>query len=153
MTKVPSADRVEGMIRVKLGPMVANFRGVARIERDTENKSGRIVGTGNDQRSHSSTQGEIRYRLLPVEQGAATRVEFSIGYSLRGMLAQVAREGLVQKLAARLIADFAANLDRQVSGIGGYGTRNEEKSLDGVAIALDLLRIRVWDSIRKIWHR
>jgi len=50
------------------------------------------LGIGSDRRSRSSTQGEIRYRLVPTEQGAATRVELSIGYSLRGMLAQIARE-------------------------------------------------------------
>ncbi len=108
LTGVPTPERVEGAIRVKLGPISADFRGAARIERDLENLSGRIVGMGSDQRSRSSTQGEIRYRLVPTEQGAATRVELSIGYSLKGMLAQIARDGLVRDLAARLTADFRA---------------------------------------------
>ena len=100
LTGVPTPERVEGVIRVRLGPISAEFRGAARIERDLEKLSGRIVGMGSDQRSRSSTQGEIRYHLVPTEQGAATRVELSIGYSLRGMLAQIARDGLVRDLAA-----------------------------------------------------
>lgn len=142
LTGVPTPDRVEGTIRVKLGPVSANFSGAARIERDRDNLSGRIVGMGSDQRSRSSTQGEIRYRLIPVEQGAATRVELSIGYSLRGMLAQIAREGLVRDLAARLTADFARNLDRHLSGDRSNAPAGEAQSLNGLSLLVDLLRSR-----------
>jgi aerobic carbon-monoxide dehydrogenase small subunit len=152
LTGVPTPDRVEGMIRVKLGPVSANFHGAARIERDRDNLSGRIVGMGSDQRSRSSTQGEIRYQLIPVEQGAATRVELSIGYSLRGMLAQIAREGLVRDLAARLTADFARNLDRHLSGVTPEGPA-EPQSLNGVSLLIDLLRTRARKALHRILGR
>jgi aerobic carbon-monoxide dehydrogenase small subunit len=149
LTGVPTRERVEGLIRVKLGPISASFRGAARIERDAKTLSGRIVGTGNDQRSRSSTLGEIRYQLVPIEQGAATRVELSIGYSLRGMLAQIAREGLVRDLASRLTADFARNLEQELSGVRPDGP---ERSLDlnGVSLLIDLLRSRLHKAIRRI---
>ena len=149
LTGVPTRERVEGLIRVKLGPISASFRGAARIERDPKTLSGRIVGTGNDQRSRSSTLGEIRYQLVPIEQGAATRVELSIGYSLRGMLAQIAREGLVRDLASRLTADFARNLEQELSGVRPDGP---ERSLDlnGVSLLIDLLRSRLHKAIRRI---
>jgi aerobic carbon-monoxide dehydrogenase small subunit len=132
---------------------VANFHGAARIERDSEKESGRIVGIGNDQRSRSSTQGEIRYRLVPLEQGAATRVELSIGYSLRGLLAQVAREGLVRDFASRLIAEFARNLERRLLGAQDNIPTQSSKSLDATGLMFNLLRARVWRIIRKTWHR
>jgi carbon-monoxide dehydrogenase small subunit len=150
LTGVPTPERVQGLIRVKLGPISANFHGAARIERDREKLSGRIVGTGNDQRSRSSTQGEIRYRLVPTEQGTATRVELSIGYSLRGMLAQIAREGLVRDLAARLTADFARNLDRHLSGAEVDQAVGGSRNLNGASLLLDLLRRGAWKVIRKI---
>ena len=153
LTGVPTPERAEGMIQVKLGPISANFRGAARIERDLENWSGRIVGTGSDQRSRSSTQGEIRYRLVPTEQGAATRVELSIGYSLRGMLAQIAREGLVRDLAARLTADFARNLDLHLSGVGSDGSAKRSQSLNGVLLLIDVLRTRTRKLLRRVWSR
>ncbi|TQF42740.1 carbon monoxide dehydrogenase [Bradyrhizobium sp. UNPF46] len=112
----PTPERVEGAIRVRLGPIAASFEGAARVERDPATFSGRIIGIGTDQRSRSATQGEIRYRLLPLEGGAATAVELSIGYTLSGMLAQVGRPGLVRDLAKRLVAEFAGNLDRHLSG-------------------------------------
>jgi carbon-monoxide dehydrogenase small subunit len=153
LTAEPTPERVEGTIRVKLGPISADFRGAARIERDFENLSGRIVGIGRDQRSRSSTQGEIRYHLVAVEQGAATRVELSIGYSLKGMLAQIARDGLVRDLAARLTADFARNLDRHLSGHRPSGARAGQEDLDGVSLLTGLLRQRVMKAIRRLLGR
>ena len=149
LTGAPTPDRIEGMIRVRLGPISANFRGAARIERDLENLSGRIVGTGGDQRSRSSTQGEIHYRLVAVEQGTATRVELSIGYSLRGMLAQIAREGLVRDLAARLTADFARNLERQLSGVQPAAAQ----TLNAVSFLIGLLRTRARKALRHVLGR
>jgi aerobic carbon-monoxide dehydrogenase small subunit len=148
---VPAADRIEGAIRVKLGPISANFRGVARIERDRDNLSGRIVGMGSDQRSRSNTQGEIRYRLVPIDRG--TRVELSIGYSLTGLLAQLARDGLVRDLAGRLTADFARNLDRHLSGIGPDGPAagsHDLQDLNVVSLLIDLVRARARKAFRRL---
>jgi carbon-monoxide dehydrogenase small subunit len=141
LTAPPSPQRVEGAIRIRIGPIAATFVGSARLERSPADLSGRIVGIGNDRRSRSSTQGEIRYRLVPIEQGAATRVDLSIGYTLTGMLAQVGRPGLVRDLAARLIAEFAGNLDRRLSGTSPDAAVAAD--LNGVSLVLGLLRARV----------
>lgn len=138
LTAPPNPDRVEGAIRVRIGPIAATFLGAARVERSEADISGRIVGIGNDRRSRSSTQGEIRYRLVPVGQG--TRVDLSIGYTLTGMLAQVGRPGLVRDLAARLIAEFAGNLDRRLSGASPPDTA--PAALNGTALVFGLLRAR-----------
>jgi carbon-monoxide dehydrogenase small subunit len=153
LTGDPAPERVEGAIRVKLGPISADFRGAARIERNLENLSGRIVGMGIDKRSRSSTQGEIRYRLLPAEQGTATRVELSIGYSLKGILAQIARDGLVRDLATRLTADFALNLGRHLAGDRLSGTTQAPQELNAVSLLIGLLRARVHKSVRRLLGR
>ena len=153
LTGHQTPEYVEGVIRVKLGPISAGFRGAARIERDPNTMSGRVVGTGNDQRSRSSAQGEIRYRLVPIDEGIGTRVELSIGYSLQGMLAQIAREGLVRGLAARLTIEFARNLDLQLSGNVGNGPTRQAKSIDGVALVFDQLRMLVREFLRRAWNR
>jgi aerobic carbon-monoxide dehydrogenase small subunit len=111
----PTAERVEGAIRVKIGPVAATFHGAARVERNPAEMSGRIVGVGTDERSRSSTRGEVRYRLVLLE-GGNTRVDLSLGYALTGILAQIGRPALVRDLAGRLTADFASNLDRLLSG-------------------------------------
>jgi carbon-monoxide dehydrogenase small subunit len=139
LTAPPRPERVEGLIRVRLGPIAAAFEGAARVARDPATLSGRIVGIGTDQRSHSATQGEIRYRLVPLEGGAATAVELSIGYTLTGMLAQFGRPGLVRDLARRLIAEFAGNLDRHMSGV----PLGQAAELSFWSIVSDVLRARL----------
>jgi aerobic carbon-monoxide dehydrogenase small subunit len=140
LTAPPAPERIEGTIRVKLGPIAATFAGAARVERSETDLSGRIIGIGSDRRSRSSTHGEIRYRLSPLEQGRGTRVDLSVGYRLTGMLAQVGRPGLVRDLAARLIAEFAGSLDRRMSGASpGDAVATE---LSGASLILGLLRAR-----------
>jgi carbon-monoxide dehydrogenase small subunit len=152
LTGTPLPERVEGAIRVKIGPISANFNGAARVESDAAKLSGRILGIGVDQRSRSQTQGEIRYRLLPLQDGAATRVELSIGYSLTGMLAQVGRSGLVRDLAARLIAEFAGNLDRRMSH-GADTTAAPAAELNGISLVFGLLRDRATRALRRVLGR
>jgi carbon-monoxide dehydrogenase small subunit len=102
-------------MRVKVGPIAAEFHGLAEIDRDPQTRSGTIRGSGQDQRSSSATQGVIRYRLLPVDQ-QSTRVELNVGYRLTGMLAQFSRTDLVQDIASRLIAMFVQNLEARMTG-------------------------------------
>jgi carbon-monoxide dehydrogenase small subunit len=152
LTGAPTPERAEGVITVRLGPIAAHFQGAARIERDLAGLSGRITGIGRDQRSRSATQGEIRYQLVAVDHGAATRVDLSIGYSLTGVLAQIARPGLVRDLAARLTADFARNLERRLAGVAPDGPAATAKSLNGAALLIDLLRARARDFFRRIFR-
>lgn len=142
LTNAADPSRIEGEIRVQVGPIAAQFAGIARIERAADGMSGRIIGTGNDRRSRSSTQGEIRYRLLPLADGGATRIELTIGYTLTGLLAQVGRSGLVRDLARRLIDQFAANLERKLSG-QSVGPAEATRHLNGLALLLDLIRARL----------
>jgi len=139
LTQPPAPDRTEGVITVRLGPIAAHFQGAARIAADPAQLSGRITGIGSDQRSRSRTQGEIRYQLVPLDQGAATRVDLSIGYSLTGMLAQIARPGLVQDLAARLTEQFARNLERRLAGAA---PEVSAQGMNGLALLAGLLRER-----------
>jgi carbon-monoxide dehydrogenase small subunit len=113
--KEAASDRAVGQIRVKLGPISAEFRGVAQIERDERTHSGRIQGAGTDARSNSATRGDLRYKLIALDEGS-TRVEVTIAYRLTGMLAQFGRAGLVEDLAARLTAAFAQNVEARLSG-------------------------------------
>ena len=112
----PAPDRVEGGIRVKLGPIAPVFRGVALVERSHEKLEGRILGTGADARERSTVQGEIRYRIVSGEKPGTARVELAIGYAVKGALAQFARPVLVRNLAGRMIAEFSLNLEARLTG-------------------------------------
>lgn len=115
LTALPASDRVEGEMRVRIGPISAAFRGSALMERDAATRSGRILGGGIDARGRSTARGEIRYRVVTAQGGTAS-VELEVGYTLTGVLGQFGRPGLVRDLANRLTADFVRNLELQLSG-------------------------------------
>ena len=148
LTATPKPERVEGAIRVRLGPIAANFVGAGRVDRDPLTLSGRIVGAGADQGSRSSTHAEIRYRLIPIEDGASTQVELTVGYSLKGPLAQIGRPGLVRDVAARIVADFARNLDNRLSG-APTATLQAASPINGFSLFVSLLMTRLTRLIRR----
>ncbi|MGL3109078.1 xanthine dehydrogenase family Fe-S subunit [Bradyrhizobium sp. BR 1432] len=143
-------EHVNGAFRVKIGPITASFNGSARIERDIESRSGRIVGVGADQRSRSSTQGEIRYRVVSLDDAAKTRVELTIGYSLKGMLAQVGRPGLVRDLASRLISEFAGNVNRHLAGAPAAADPRMASSLNAFSLILGLVSSQAKRLLRRL---
>ena len=105
-------------MRVKVGPISAEFNGVAQITRDEAAHRGAIVGSGRDTRSNSATRGMVAYSVKADEGGAGSRVDVDVGYTLTGMLAQFGRSGLVQDIASRLTAAFARNLEARLSAAG-----------------------------------
>ncbi|WP_336489432.1 xanthine dehydrogenase family Fe-S subunit [Methylobacterium nigriterrae] len=148
----PAPDRVEGGLKVRIGPIAAVFRGRARIERDEASRSGRIHGAGNDAGGRSTTEGEIRYRVLPGEAPGTARVELGVGYTLKGPLAQFGRPGLVQDLAGRLAAEFARALEARLSGEAAPASA---AGLDPLRLLLGVLRARwtAWRTARRKTRR
>jgi carbon-monoxide dehydrogenase small subunit len=111
----PKDGQVAGRIRVKVGPIVAEFHGLAEIARDEAARTGEIVGSGNDVGGNSQTTGAVRYSVLPGPTAGTTKVDLAIGYTLTGVLAQFSRGALVQDVASRLTAAFASNLESRLS--------------------------------------
>jgi carbon-monoxide dehydrogenase small subunit len=106
---------VNGQMRVRVGPISAEFSGVAHISRDDAMRRGTILGSGRDTRSNSATRGIIAYSIKSDERGAGSRVDVDLGYTLTGMLAQFSRSSLIHDLASRLTAAFAQNLEARLS--------------------------------------
>jgi len=139
LTAPVRSGRVEGAIRVKMGPIVATFQGMARVERNPSDKSGRIIGIGADARNRSSTQGEVRYRVKPLD-ASRTQVDLSIGYTLKGTLAQFGRPALIRGLAGTMIAEFANNLDRRLSSAPSVAESAPPADLNALSLLLRTVR-------------
>ncbi|WP_257165833.1 2Fe-2S iron-sulfur cluster-binding protein [Bradyrhizobium sp. SRS-191] len=148
ITDMPAPDCIEGEIRVAIGPLAAAFRGSARIDRDETNLSGRLIGTGRDQKSRTSTSGQISWRMVPIDDGRKTRVLLTIGYSLSGPLAQIARDGLVRDLASRITTTFAQNCDSYLSGATNQAARDQPQRLNAVGLLLDVALSRLGALVR-----
>jgi carbon-monoxide dehydrogenase small subunit len=145
---------VNGKMRVKVGPISAEFSGVAQITRDEAAHRGAIVGSGRDTRSNSATRGIVAYSVKPNEGGAGTRVDVDVGYTLTGMLAQFGRSGLVQDIASRLTAAFARNLEARLSAGDDAGrSPPSAPELNAGSLITTVLLGRVKDFIRGIFGR
>ena len=145
---------VNGKMRVKVGPISAEFSGVAQITRDEAAHRGAIVGSGRDTRSNSATRGIVAYSVKPDEGGAGTRVDVDVGYTLTGMLAQFGRSGLVQDIASRLTAAFARNLEARLSAGDDAGrSPPSAPELNAGSLITTVLLGRVKDFIRRIFGR
>jgi carbon-monoxide dehydrogenase small subunit len=142
----PDGSRVDGQIRVKVGPIAAEFQGVADVARDDATLSGTIIGSGRDRRSNSATRGVIRYALRPGEGASETHVDVDVGYTLTGMLAQFGRSGLVQDVANRLTAAFVRNLEARLahgsSGDAAAPAKAEELNALSLITAVVVARMK-----------
>jgi aerobic carbon-monoxide dehydrogenase small subunit len=115
LTHPPAGDLVNGKMSVKLGPIIANFAGQARVVRDETRRHGTIMGAGKDQLGGSRAAGEIEYALEPAEDGG-TRIALTIRALMTGPLAQFGRSGIVNDLVGRITETFAHNLEVRLSG-------------------------------------
>jgi len=145
---------VNGRMKVRVGPISAEFRGVARISRDEAARRGAIVGSGRDARSNSATRGVIAYSVHPAEPGSGSRVDVDVGYALTGMLAQFSRAGLVQDLASRLTTAFAQNLEARLSvGNGAAAPPFVARELNAGSLIATALLGRLRDFFGRIFGR
>ncbi len=142
------AHSAKGRLRVKLGPMAASFAGTATVQRDDSAMIGTAKGAGTDSGSRSRTRGELSYRLTPEAGGQQTRVAVTVQYDLQGPLAQFSRSNLARDFAARVVAEFAANLNRAL-GSGDAHAHQPPRQLN----ALSLVWSVIWERLRRLVDR
>lgn len=106
-------DEYRGSVRVKLGPMSVEYRGVARFaERDENSRRVVIEARGRETRGAGMANATVVTALNPSERGSAVSVEVDLAISGRpaqlgaGVINDVAQR-LVQEFSARLAADLA----------------------------------------------
>lgn len=107
----PSSEEgvYQGTMRVKVGPMIVNYRGTARLVRadDTEHVAD-IAVQANDTKGQGTASATIRNRLEPTDAG--TRVIAETDLSITGRQAQFGR-GIMQDVAGRMLTDFAKRFE------------------------------------------
>jgi aerobic carbon-monoxide dehydrogenase small subunit len=148
LTAPPAGDQIEGRMRVKLGPITANFAGRARIERDDARRRGVIKGAGRDRAGGSRAVGEAEYTVEATDQGAS-RVALTIRALLLGPLAQFGRSAIVEDVVVRITETFARNLERRLSGSFFDSDATARVPLEAGA----LIRQAVWVRIRSLFAR
>lgn len=151
----PTETHVEPKLRIKVGPIVADFEGAADVERDPANYVGTIFGSARDTKSASATRGEIRYTLVEAktDEGApATRVDVQVGFALTGPLAQFSRSSIVLDIAKRMTDAFAANLRARLSHTGDTAPPPMPAAeLNAGALVFSVIRDRIVGFFRRVF--
>lgn len=107
-------QRLQGRMRVALGPIKVAFAGQGEASADPATRSGRVAGQGRDGGTGSGASGSVAWRVAPHEAGSAVTVELT--WRLSGALAGFSRGGLVRDLVGRMAREFGANLARELAG-------------------------------------
>src|SRR5918999_3477327 len=106
----------DGTMKVKIGPITANYKGTVRFEEtDEENRRAVLNATGRDARGQGTASATIVSTLQ--EEGDNTRVKVETDMRLTGRAAQFGR-GIAQDVATKMLTQFAECLEREISGGG-----------------------------------
>ena len=109
-------DEYQGTMKVKIGPITANYKGTVKVEEaDEENHRAVLQATGRDARGQGTASATIVSTLQ--EEGDETRVKVETDMKLTGRAAQFGR-GIAQDVATKMLTQFAECLERELSGGG-----------------------------------
>jgi carbon monoxide dehydrogenase subunit G len=113
-----------GSMKVKLGPITTTYRGTARLEDvDDDTHTAAIAVEAKEERAHGSAAAVITNQLFPEDGG--TRVVADTEVTISGRPAQFGR-GIFEDVAASLLTDFAARLERELAGDATAPARETE---------------------------
>ena len=105
-------DEFRGIVKVKVGPITAQYKGVARIaESDDANHRAVIRAEGRDTRGQGNASATATAVLQP--DGDGTRVSIDSDVTITGKVAQFGR-GVIADVSAKLLDQFVACLEREV---------------------------------------
>jgi carbon monoxide dehydrogenase subunit G len=118
---LPGAELIEisdnefrGLVTLKLGPITANYKGVARFD-SLDRDAGKLVihAEGRDRHGQGTAKARVYATLQPEGEGA-TRVDMVNEIDITGKAAQFGR-GVLTDVSKAMMAQFAANLRAEVT--------------------------------------
>jgi carbon monoxide dehydrogenase subunit G len=116
-------NEYRGVVKVKLGPIVVELKGAARItEQDDDAYRVVIEGAGTGRQGQASAV--VVVKADPV--GDRTKVNVVTDVSLSGRIAQFGRSGIMIEVSEKIVSQFAENLSLLLNA---GGSRHEKLSV------------------------
>ncbi|HXY42593.1 MAG TPA: SRPBCC family protein [Acidimicrobiales bacterium] len=105
-------DEYRGVVKVKVGPITASYRGAAHFkEKDEKAHRAVLEAEGRETRGQGNASATITATLAP--SGVGTKVQVSTELSITGKVAQFGR-GVLADVSAKLLDQFVHNLETMV---------------------------------------
>ncbi len=112
-------DEYKGVVKVKVGPITAQYKGSARLaEVDEANRRIVIDASGRDTRGQGNAKATIVVTMMP--EGAGTKVDVATDLAITGKVAQFGR-GVLVDVSSKLMGQFVENVERDVLNTAGGG--------------------------------
>jgi carbon monoxide dehydrogenase subunit G len=151
-------NRYKGRMSVKVGPMAASFLGEIAVESQPEAWRGIVSGKGADSGSGSRASGSMTYALAEGAFTQSTRVDIVSDINLAGPLAQFSKGPIVQEIANRITATFAANFEAKLTSLSPAAgaaapIAKRPQSLDAGGLLWAVLRDRLRAIFRGVFGR
>jgi carbon monoxide dehydrogenase subunit G len=106
-------DEYRGIVKVKVGPITASYRGAARFEQlDADNHRAVLRAEGRETRGQGNASATITASLREAGDGR-TAVSVVTDLNITGKVAQFGR-GVLADVSSRLLEQFVANLEATV---------------------------------------
>jgi carbon monoxide dehydrogenase subunit G len=124
-------DVYHGSMRVKVGPMVVNYAGTARLVlADEQQHIADLAVEARDTKGQGTAAATIRNRLVP--EGDGTKVIAETDLAITGRQAQFGR-GIMQDIAGRMLGEFAKEFENYL--LHGDTSAQAETPANGAAAA------------------
>ncbi len=105
-------DEYRGTVKIKVGPITAQYKGVAKIvEADEANHKVVLQAEGRDTRGQGNASAAVIATL--VEEDGGTVVKIDTDLNITGKVAQFGR-GVMADVSSKLLGQFADNLQQDV---------------------------------------
>jgi carbon monoxide dehydrogenase subunit G len=112
-------DEYRGVVKVKVGPITAEYKGKATFE-ERDEAAGRVVlrASGRDSRGQGNANALITATMTP--DGAGTKVSVVTDLTVSGKVAQFGR-GVLGEVSAKLLGQFVDALEADLEKAGPNG--------------------------------
>ncbi|MFO7589551.1 MAG: SRPBCC family protein [Acidimicrobiia bacterium] len=121
-------DEYRGIVKIKVGPITAQYKGAARIlEADESARRIVIKGEGRDTRGQGNASATVT--ALLAESGGGTDVSIDTDLQVTGKVAQFGR-GVMADVSAKLLGQFVECLHSSVLAGDDQGS-DDQVDVDG----------------------
>jgi uncharacterized protein len=108
-------DEHRGVVKVKVGPIVARYQGTAEfVERDETSHRAVLRAQGRDTRGQGNAAATVTATLAP--EGEGTHVSVRTDLTISGKVAQFGR-GVLADVSAKLLRQFVESLEANVLSV------------------------------------
>ncbi|MFQ3316220.1 MAG: carbon monoxide dehydrogenase subunit G [Candidatus Poriferisodalaceae bacterium] len=106
-------DDFKGQVKVKVGPITAQYKGSAKfLQKNEEEHRVILEATGRDTRGAGNASAEVTAEM--VADGEGTKITISTDLKVTGKVAQFGR-GVMADVSEKLIGQFVDSLEKKLS--------------------------------------